>query len=70
MQFVIESIAKFIIAVVFGLLLVPLTVVIWLPIAAVKALYDEEPYMTALRKRVEDAAGTVAQVGAFLASGI
>jgi hypothetical protein len=70
MQFFLEVVAKFIISVVVGLILVPLTVVVWLPIAAVQALYDEEPYVSAIRKRIEDAAGRVAQIGAFLAGGI
>lgn len=47
---------KLLASIVIGLLLVPLGLLLWFPVIAIQALYDEEAYRSALWKRVEDTA--------------
>lgn len=70
MQFVLAIILKLVIGVIIGLLLVPLGVVVSLAVVAIQAMFDEEPYAHTFKKRIEDVAIRVAQVGAFFGSSI
>ena len=54
---------KLLVSVISGLLLVPVGLILWFPVLAIRALLDERPYGAALWKRVVDTASVLWFIG-------
>ena len=66
MQAVLLILTKLVFGIVLGLLLIPVWVLVVLPYSAIAALFDGEPYRSALWQRMKDSASTAFAIGDYI----